>query len=163
MVVAQWDLTTASGQFYIRPNRSLSWHGTLRVYAVVCIFSSTLAIGLLVLGAWLVLPFIGMEVIALGVCLYHCACKTSCYECLTFNDDELVISRGRRKEHERLCLKRYWARVRLESPHHRWYASRLKIVSHGREVEIGRWLSGEEREKLASSLRQHLGGTSATA
>ncbi len=156
MVLARWNDATACGQFLLRPNRSLSWHGVLVFYAVVCVLSSTIAVAFVLLGAWPILPFAGMEVLALGACLYHCACQSSRYECLSFDNDELVITRGRRKEQERLCLCRYWARVRLERSRHHWYASRLKIVSHGREVEIGRWLSDEEREKLARSLRQHL-------
>lgn len=37
-----------------------------------------------------------------------------------------------------------------------WYPSRLTIRSHGREVEVGRCLNEEERERLARDLGEFI-------
>jgi len=48
--------------------------------------------------------------------------------------------------------------VRLKRPHVEGHSSRLVIGSHGREIEVGRHLTGPEREQLARELRHHLRG-----
>lgn len=105
----------------------------------------------------MILPFAGLELVALGACLYCCARHANCYEHIVLRDDDLIIVKGQHKEQERYCFQRYWARVRIDRPRHAWYARRLKIVSHGRAVEVGRWLNEEERNALAQTLRGHLG------
>ena len=42
--------------------------------------------------------------------------------------------------------------MELERTRNSWYPARLVIRSHGREVELGRFLNEEEREQLAMEL-----------
>lgn len=159
MVDARWDQQELTGQILIRPNCSLSWSSTLAFFGVISLVSLSVALFLALMGAWPVLPFAGLELLALGSCLYYGACKAHCYEHISIDDREIVIARGRRREHERYGFQRYWARVELQRPRRGWYSNRLRITSHGRAVEIGRYLTDEEREQLAESLRGMLNQT----
>jgi uncharacterized membrane protein len=48
-------------------------------------------------------------------------------------------------------FQRHWARVVLKQSRGDWYPSRLLLHSHGRQVEVGRFL--EEQERLHLGLR----------
>ena len=156
MVDIQQHADTLQCRFILRPNRSLSWRGSLLFYFSLLIISSAIAIGLTLLGFWLVLPFAGLEMLALGIGLYVVACR--CYECevISINDDSIRIERGRDYPREQWTLGRMWARVVLERCPRAWYPSRLLLRSHGRSVEIGRFLDEEERQRLADELTRSL-------
>ena len=156
MVDIQQHADTLQCRFILRPNRSLSWRGSLLFYFSLLIISSGIAIGLALLGLWLVLPFAGLEMLALGIGLYVVACR--CYECevISINGDSIRIERGRDYPREQWTLGRTWARVVLERCPREWYPSRLSIRSHGRSVEVGRFLDEEERQRLADELTRSL-------
>ena len=156
MVDIQQHADTLQCRFVLRPNRSLSWRGSLLFYFSLVIISSGIAIGLTLLGFWLVLPFAGLEMLALGIGLYVVACR--CYECevISINGDSIRIERGRDYPREQWTLGRMWARVVLERCPRAWYPSRLLLRSHGRSVEVGRFLDEEERQRLADELTRSL-------
>jgi uncharacterized membrane protein len=52
---------------------------------------------------------------------------------------------------------RHWARVKLRRPAARLHPSRLTIESHGRQCELGGFLTEEERRGLAVRLQRHIG------
>lgn len=143
-------------RFILRPNRSLSWRGTLWFFFSLVLISVCIALGLTWLGFWLVLPFTGLELLAVGVGLYVVACR--CYQCeiISIGEDSIRIERGRGRPHQEFTLGRGWARVVLEQCPKAWYPSRLLIRSHGRAVEVGRFLEEQERQRLADELTRSL-------
>jgi uncharacterized membrane protein len=143
-------------RFVLRPNRSLSWRGALFFFFSLFFISSGIAIGLTLLGFWPVLPFAGLDMLALGVSLYVVACR--CHECevISISGDSIRIERGRHSPRQQWTLGRVWARVVLERCPKAWYPSRLLIRSHGQSVEVGRFLQEEERECLAAELTRSL-------
>jgi uncharacterized membrane protein len=154
MVLARRDPEAANWQFVIRPNCSLSWREAKVFFASMCAVSFTIATLFSLMGAWPVLPFAGLEMLLLGGALYVCALRGRDYEVVTIQGQDIEVARGRRTVTERRTLPRVWAQVRLEPGRHQWYPSRLRIVSHGRGVEIGGRLSEEERVALAGDLKR---------
>ncbi|OQW93821.1 MAG: hypothetical protein BWK79_09120 [Beggiatoa sp. IS2] len=145
-------------QFVIRANHSMSWKQTLWfLYATYTVTGAVVAM-CIYYGLWMVLPFSGLEMLVLTICLYTVSRRTSTYEVITVNQEQVIIETGRRRVQERKVFPRYWAKVALTSPPHRWYASRLIIGSHGKRVEIGRYLVEQERIDLARALAQLLQG-----
>lgn len=143
-------------RFVLRPNRSMSWRGALIFFFSLLLLSSSIGMGLAAMGFWMVLPFAGLEMFALGLGLYLVACR--CYECevISIAENSILIEKGRRYPRQRWTLGRVWARVILERSPRRWYPSRLLIRSHGRVVEVGRFLHEEERQHLATELMRCL-------
>jgi len=110
-------------------------------------------------GYWTVLPFAGFEVIVLGIALYLCLLRSQIREVVTVNAETVVVEKGRRQPRERWECPRAWARVALEHSSIAWYPMRLTIAFQGRRVEIGQFLSDEERSVLADELQQMIGKT----
>ncbi len=101
MVDIQCSANQCQYCFVLRPNRSMSWRGTLVFFFSLLLLSGCIAVGLTVLGFWLVLPFAGLEMLALGSGLYVVACR--CYECevISISDDSIRIEKGRRYPRQR--------------------------------------------------------------
>ena len=138
--------------FVVQPNRSMSWRALITAYAIVA--STTMIVGVVCFAAGLpyVLPFSGLEAIVLGAALYLNAWHGDRREVITISDQALAVEQGRHAPEARFEFQRPWARVILERQGNGWYPSRLFIRSHGRQVEVGRFLNEQERQGLAQQL-----------
>lgn len=119
-------------------------------------FAGLVAVMFLLLGAWPVLPFLGLEVgFALVLVTAHARGAARTMEVLLLTPGEFRVlrtdTRGRREE---VVLDAYWARlVYRENPAH---AGVLRLESRGRAVEIGRDLAAEEKMSLRDALAEAL-------
>lgn len=152
MIESEFDAT--GGRIVLRPNRSWTWRSNLALIATLAAVAGSVAIGFAVQGLWLVLPFTGIELAALGTCLYYCVRRTHLQEVLTFSRDDLVFERGIGKPSMRRQFKRYFARFLVRAPVHPWYQPRVALACQGRELEIGSFLSVEEKAALVTALQQ---------
>ncbi len=114
-------------------------------------------------GAWPVLPFAGLEVLLLGWAFWRVQRRADDSEILVVGERFVEVTRHVGGCVESFRFPRYWARVSLEARAARNFPTRLRIGSHGRFVEIGSWLTDDERTTLAGSLRDRLGPCGATA
>lgn len=140
-------------QFVIRPNRALGGSEALACYGIICATSLAIAISFLWIGLWVVLPFAGLELLALGAAFYYCYRRSSICEMITVCEDRVkVISDLNRPGRYREFI-RGWTQVDLVRAWHPWYPSRLTIGSHGKQMEIGGFLTEPERVQLAMDLK----------
>lgn len=153
MVAAKCDANLAECYVLIRPNSSLSWRGSVIVFCGFFLVSFSIALGFLVQGLWMVMPFAGLEMLALAVGLYLGALRASEREVIRIQGDTVAVERGRRWCHEVTRFPRGWVRIELMRARRLGYPSRLLLRSHGRETEIGNCLNEAERDRLATDLR----------
>ncbi len=152
MVAAECDSSALNCRYVIRPNRSLSWRGTVVFFWSIFVVCMGIALSFAFAGLWMVLPFAGLELLALGVCLYLTCLRSSRCEVISVDRDTVKIESGRRRAERCNEFGRGWVQVRLQTSPYRWYPSRLILGSHGREVEVGAFLSETERTDLAREL-----------
>ncbi len=139
-------------QFVIRPNRSLSRRGNQFFFLTLFCVSFIIAGVFTAMGMWVILPFAGFEMLGLGAALYCCVHRLSRRETVVVDGDEVRVSSGHEKPEHSCTFQRAWARVVLSSPCNRGAPSRLWIRSHGRQVEIGSFLSDADKGNLARAL-----------
>jgi len=154
MVQTTCNLTKGHCELVIRTNQSMTWKENLIFLYLASTVAIIIATFCMFLGFWLVLPFTGLEISLLAVCLYKVSRRTSVCEVVTIKDDQIIVERGRRQVEERSVFSRYWVKVALSAPTHQWYASKLLIGSHGKQIEVGQDLIEEERVNLAETLAQ---------
>lgn len=136
----------------LTPNRSLSWQGSVRVWLALCGVSLLVASLMTWLGAWVVLPFAGLELAAVGAGLYYAARKCRQQEVLEIVGDNLRLEKGRyRKEAEWEMPKRY-TRVYIDSPKHPWVPQKLTLSHRDTEVVLANFLNIDDSAKLVSIL-----------
>lgn len=134
------------------PNKAMPWHQLVRLYCIIALFSLGVAIGFFSQGLTLILPFAGLELIALGIVLYVSAWRGGVREVINIADDKVRIETGRDSAEQQHQFERAWVQVVLEQSWHNWYPSRLYLRSHGQQVEIGHFLNEQERQGLAKEL-----------
>ena len=156
-MVATWsDSFNASHRFMIRPNCSLPWRETVQFYLGMVIVSFSIAAAFATKGMWLVLPFAGLEMLALGIAFYLVARRSMRWQMLNIHEDCVEIIEGVDKSVIRSSYQRAWLQVRLEAAAVRGYPSRLVLRSRGRSTEIGEYLTEVEKQLLAQQLRDVL-------
>jgi uncharacterized membrane protein len=147
---------TAGTGFVVKPNQAMSWQSLMLAYAGFAVVTLTIGVSFYLIGLTLILPFSGIEILALGAAFYITACNGDIQEVIVINRDTIVIERGRRGPEQRDIFQRTWAQVVLERSWNSWYPSRLLIRSHGRQLEIGKFLNEQERQGLAIELGKAL-------
>jgi uncharacterized membrane protein len=141
----------------ICPNCSLSLRGATGFFAGLSAFCLTVA-GLLALkGMWPILPFAGLELIVLGWALHASLARRYRAEIITLTDADVSVEWRDRTQCRRTVFQRHWAQVKLRRPASPLHPSRLTIESHGRQCELGSFLTDEERYGLALQLRRLIG------
>ena len=134
------------------PPQSFSRRGFRVLATLLGLFGAVTATLFLLLGAWPILPFLGLEVgFALALVALHARGAARTAEVLVLTADRLTITRtdtrGRREE---IVLDAYWARVVYRpDPAH---AGVLRLESRGRNAEVGRHLGAEEKASLHEAL-----------
>ena len=143
--------------FEIAPHCSLSPRGALFFFGLVCLGTFGVAGFATFLGFWPVLPFAGAEMLLLGWALKSSMARRHERESIDITETEIVIeySLGTPR---RVVFPRHWARVKIRRPHSPLHRSHLVIESHGRALEVGKFLTEEERRQLAAELRRLIGG-----
>ncbi len=140
----------------IKPNRSLTWRQSLWFIAAVSLLLFTVSGVLASLGYWLVLPFAGLEIIALLAAVWWVAERGMDCEVVSMDASQVRVEKGRRarRPESRVSFPRAWARVELRR--RGWYPLQLLIGASGVWVELGGFLADDEKKTLADELEKLL-------
>ncbi len=114
-----------------------------------------ISLGFALSGAWMVFPFAGVEILLVFFAFRYVERHAADYECMVLEDERVVVERRHSKKIERYEFNRHWAQVSFTEPRGR-ARGRLVLRSHGREVEFGVHLNGEQRAAVACRLKEHL-------
>jgi uncharacterized membrane protein len=143
----------------LAPHCSLTPRGALLFFGLVSLATFGVATVCTVLGFWPVLPFAGAEMLLLGWALKTSMDRRFERESIDISETEIVIEYARGTP-QRVVFPRHWARVKIRRPKSALHRSQLVIESGGRAVELGKFLTEEERRQLAAELRRLVGGMS---
>lgn len=104
-------------------------------------------------GAWPVLPFAGVEMLALAAAFYLNGRCAADYEHIALAEGRLIVEACNAGRVARYELNPHWTRL-----HERRVGSEVRLLlrSGASELEIGRHLIAERRSSLAARLRQAL-------
>ena len=147
------DARAARFSLVARRNNSLTSTGRLLVFVFIFAVSVGIALAFAVLGAWLILPFAGLEMLVLYLAFRYVDRHAGDYERIAIDGERVKVEffeAGTTRHHE---FNRYWAQVVVTDD-----GGRLALRSHGREVEVGRFVNDGERLKIARELKQQLHG-----
>ena len=155
MAVQEIHSTGTEATYILRPNQSLNAGQVCLATCVICAALLGVTLYFSMQGAWMVIPFTGLEAIVLvtAVCLQ---CKWSGQQqVVEISETTVRTSKGVHSD-KGVSFSRGWLKIALLDAPYSWHTKKLVIGSHGRYVEIGAFLEESEREKLASKLRTAL-------
>ena len=144
-------------RFELAPHCSLTARGALVFFGTVCVPTFFVA-GLSALqGFWPVLPFAGLEMAILAWALKSTFERRHETETITVSEESISIETRRHDRRSVVVFSRHWSQVKLRRPVSRLHPCRLTIESKGRELEVGRFLTEDERHGLAVRLQRLVG------
>ena len=136
-----------------KPNHSSSWRNNLWILAAVAVPSLGAALAFTFLGAWPILPFAGLELLALGGALYYVNWKLQYRHVITLDDQIVRIDKGH------YAPRRSWEFTRAESnlavtpEQHPWEGPALAVHDREQTVSVGEFLNREDSLQLLSLLK----------
>lgn len=137
-----------------KPNFSLTSQARLRLFLVLALLPLIIAIAFATAGIWLVLPFAGLELFALGYAFYYISLHAQDYEDITITNNCLTIEKRNNKQTSQTTLNPYWAQVVIEPISSG--ETRIWLRSHGKSIEVGCYMNSLERIELARKLQARL-------
>ncbi len=157
MAMTRRDTAEDERLFDLRPNAGVYWRQTLVIFLMLSVVCLGVATAFAFAGFWPILPFAGLEVVALGAALYVSARRGDYREVIRVGPERIRIEKGRRTPEQTWDFSRAWSTVELQRSPLRLHPARLLIRSGGDQVECGAFLTDEERESLASELIECIG------
>jgi uncharacterized membrane protein len=138
------------------PNRSASWQTNKMMLILMCCVSGAIALGFALLGAWVILPFAGLEMAALGSALYYVSWKLRYRHVIHLGPEVVRVQKGHyfpKKEWE-LPLRE--ASLSVVPERHPWDAPAISLFSRGEEISLGEFLNRDDALELLSHLKGRL-------
>lgn len=150
-----WELAATHPELDVKLNARASLGGAGFAVFLVLAMVVPLAAGVAFAwqGAWMILPFAGLELMLLiGAWLLN-ALRERRFERIRLRGGRMIVELGSKARVERFEFNAAWVRL-VE-----WEGAvdyRLSLEAHGRFLEIGRHLAPGGRRALASELREKL-------
>lgn len=136
----------------LRPYRSLSPRGFAILMTAIAACAFAIGLTFWLAGAWPVVGFCGLEIVLIQAAfrLNYRAARAS--EEIRLTRRELSVrqttARGSATE---TGFNPYWARIEVDR-HPEFGVTGVRIASHGRRLDLGRFLGPREREQFAAAL-----------
>lgn len=125
------------------------------VFAMIAAVTLMIACVFAYLGCWLVLPFAGMEIGVLAWAFDAVGRRSGDYESLSICGDEIRVERKQGEHLVQRTFNCHWVQL-IKVERHRGQSVGLALRSHGRETELGLFLTDEGRLELAEELQTWL-------
>lgn len=139
----------------LRPYRSLGRGGFVILMSCICGISLAVSVLFYAIGAWPVIGFFGLDVLALYIAFRINYRRARAFESLNLTPSRLRVEKVDIHGHSnRTDLMPYWLRIDLQEPDNR--TSRLCLWSHGAMISVGDFLPAAERSRLAQDLEAAL-------
>ncbi len=149
------DRSDAVFDAVLHPNRSLPSAGFLAVMAIVIGANIIFGIYFFAIGAWPVIGFCGLDVFLVWLAFRISYRQGRLRERVIIRGGELRVSRILPSGHEsRWRLQPFWTRVVIDRPDE--HEAQVRVVSKGRSLVLGAFLSPDERMSFGRSLADAL-------
>jgi uncharacterized membrane protein len=141
----------AAFEAVLYPNQPVSRAGFIALMIGLSSIAAGLGAGFMLVGAWPVSGFLGLDIVLLYLAFRSCRRAGRRRELIRLDAEGLHVRRidpdGAATEWR---FEPHWVRVQMDDPPRR--DSALALVSHGRRLVIGPFLTPKERLELARAL-----------
>jgi uncharacterized membrane protein len=142
----------ANREWTLRRNCSISPRQLLMVYAALCSVSLMVAIVFTLRGAWYILGFAILELMAVGLAFLQYARHATDREHIALIGDTLLIELIRADRSQQYRLDSRYTRVAMPEMNN----GLIAVEARGMKVEVGRHLAAWKRREFACELSRAL-------
>lgn len=136
-------------KFYIelRPNKSSSLRQNVLFFGMLSLICITFGVGFFIVGAPLILPFAGLEILALITIIKLNRDWSNQLQILAIDKLHVKITSNKRKK----IYDRFLSKFLIQEK------NGVKVIllqSHKKQIEIGRFLTADEKDELIAILKR---------
>ena len=136
-------------KFYIelRPNKSSSLRQNVLFFGMLSLICITFGVGFFIVGAPLILPFAGLEILALITIIKLNRDWSNQLQILAIDKLHVKITNNKRKK----IYDRFLSKFLIKEKNG---AKVILLQSHKEQIEIGRFLTADEKDELIAILKR---------
>ena len=139
----------------LAPNFSMSWRRNMLLVLAFAIWVGAIGLVFSLLGAWPILPFVGLEVACLAAGLWVTHKKLARREVIRLGDDLLVFEQGTWFPVSRTTLQRHSVQGLVCRPGHPLDAPQIQLFdASGNNFRVGAFLNSEDSDRLIGFLER---------
>ena len=153
MVVDHYDTQRRVGYLLLQPNQAESWRRNKQILLAFAFLSLSIATFFMLLGAWVIFPFAGLEIIVLMACFYVSAKKQAQKEIIIIEENTIRVQRGRYAPRQDIVFERSWVNVTLQSAVGRMGRLRVLLAAQATVIEVGASLNDRDKRILYRTLQ----------
>ena len=137
----------------LTPNKSMTWETNKKILACMFVVSMMIGVSFAAIGAWVILPFAGLEISFVGLAMYYVCWKLNFKHIITLEAESFILQKGVyfpkqewhwQLSHVRLIKKQ--SNYRMSAP--------IFLLRHLNEsVEIGDFLNRKEKKQLVEHFK----------
>lgn len=139
----------------VQGNSSMSWSMNLVMVAGIAFISLGLAAIFASFGFWMILPFAGLEILVLTVCLRKTLLRLQQKEIITIGDDLITLEWGVDAPQKRVKVPRQWSRLDFRHSENPFDVDLLLLLAHNKSYKLGCALGKPEKKELFKKLKEH--------
>lgn len=157
--VLEADVNGTPVKLELRSNLSMSLDRLMGIFLVLSGFTLLIAVWPMVLGLWPVMLAALIHVVIVGVCFRAAWRGNWARECISADEEGVLIEHYDARVTRRQWLPIAWLRVQMDTQ--RLKGPRVYLVEQGQRHELGRFLPDSERAELGQLLKRLLAARSA--
>ena len=145
------DRTKAS--ILARGNFSLDAGGLVSLLLALAVVSLCLAVLLALQGYWPILLIAVVQLALVAWILVRAWQRAWVSDVIDICADRITVTQQRHKRKRQIELDTAWTVIELKQPEITWYRPRVQLRSGSQLVELGSFLTSEEKRQLAQYLK----------
>ena len=154
-MVEQLSSDDEGTRYLLTPNRSMSWQGNVRIWLALLLLSALIVTGFSLIGAWVILPFAGLELAALAAGFYYTCRQCQEQEVLILGPDFIRLEKGMKRKEAEWEMSRQYSRVWQDEARHPFTPPKLHLQFRNEEVSLGSFLNIEDTQALIVILQRY--------
>ncbi len=147
------DKQGCTTKLIVTANRSMSWKANLYLAASLGVICMGVAIAMATFGLWMIIPFAGLEIIFIVVCLYLTLKRLSRQEVITVDSEAIKVEWGYSQPDVTVKLPRRWSRLSYHCKDSEFEVGELSVSAHGKRYVLGECLNKQEKKALYGELQ----------
>lgn len=137
----------------LQPNRSASWQETKLLILFMSAVVFIIAVGWSLVGAWVILPFAGLEAGLLAFFLHKVCLRTYEQQVITIGQQYIKVEAGGKTPQTGGTLPREHTHLAIIEPGHSYDSPKLFLTDDEQRIRVGAFLNKQDCQNAIEQVR----------
>lgn len=137
----------------LSPNQSASWKETKTIIIIMVVLVMVIAVGWTLSGAWVILPFAGLEVGLFAYFMYRVCKQGFAQQIITISENLVLIESGIQRREVARTYNRDLLSFEVTETERDWHLPDIIVCLENYRLSIGEFLNQDDRMLLKDALK----------